>query len=393
MREKNPMYPREEFEQIKNMLMELKAELVVPSFLRRRIDVTGLGREKTFQDEEVELRSLLILGGKKSDESYSDEELEVFSSLAQESAIAIENARLYDEAVQRSRELSRMNKELEETNERLSVTQASLIVAEKNATMVNMAKAIGHEVNNPLTSVMLLVGKIQITHLQKVVQVINRNAASLPESDLQKLRETLAGIESDSRKADRSAQRISAVVHTLTNILKDSKDEMTALSLLVLCREAIEATRFSTSEENLSGCEIVQDTAANILILGNVEQLLQVFVNLIKNAYEAMENQKDRKIVISGNVDPQNPQMARIEISDNGPGIPQEVLPKIWNQGFSTKAKESDSIGAAGQGQGLFVSKHIIESIHKGVITVESAVGKGTKFIIELPLAEVHGDV
>ncbi len=364
-----------DYEKIQIEMDKLHAACCVPSFLGR------------------ELKSILILGEKKSGDAYSPEDLNVLFTLAQESAIAIENARLYDEAINRSKELQKINEELSQTNQKLQVTQASLIVAEKNATMVNMAKAIGHEVNNPLTALMLLVGKIRRTYPQKMVEILNRNTASLPEGDLQGLKEVISEIESASQKADRSAQRINAVVHTLTNILKNSKDEVAALSLLVLCREAIEATRFSTSEENLSGCEIVQDTAANILILGNVEQLLQVFVNLIKNSYEAMGKQKNRKIVIFGDIDPQDPQMARIEISDNGPGIPQEVLPKIWNQGFSTKTKKSDSIGAAGQGQGLFVCKHIIESIHKGVITVESIVGKGTKFIIKLPLAEVHADV
>ena len=101
-----------------------------------------------------------------------------------------------------------------------------------------------------------------------------------------------------------------------------------------------------------------------------------------------MIHQKDRQIEIKGEFDPGDPRMARIEFVDNGPGIPPEILPKIWMQGFSTKVKKDDSIGAAGQGQGLFVCKHMIESIHKGIITVQSTVGKGTTFIIKLPLAE-----
>ncbi len=110
--------------------------------------------------------------------------------------------------------------------------------------------------------------------------------------------------------------------------------------------------------------------------------------DLIKNAYEAMISQQLRKIVIEGDVDPENRTMARINVSDNGPGISPDILPKIWIQGFSTKIKKDDTMGAAGQGQGLWVSKHMIESIHKGTITCESEIGKGTTFIIRLPLAE-----
>jgi signal transduction histidine kinase len=259
--------------------------------------------------------------------------------------------------------------------------------------MVGMAKAIGHEVNNPLTSLMLQVGKIHHTFLQEARDLLDQSAGALAQNGIQELKDLLAQIEAASRKADGSAQRINAVIHTLTDILRGSSGEMAPLSLIVLCRQALEASRFSTYEENLPGCKIVEDIAPNILILGNLEQLLQVFVNLIKNAYEAMENRMGRQVVISGRVDPQDPQMARIEITDTGPGIPLEILPKIWLQGFSTKPKKDKGIGAAGQGQGLFVSKHIVESIHKGVITVESTVGQGTKFILKLPLAEVGANV
>lgn len=410
--EKNPLYPRQEVEQIRNAFTDLKAELVVPSFLRRRIEMEGLGKEKAVEEEEVALRNILILGGKKSDEPYSDEELEVFSSLAQESAIAVENARLYDEAIERTRELAKMNQELEETNKRLEVTQASLIVAEKNATMVDMAKAIGHEVNNPLTGLMLQLNRIRENYVPKGRQLLNKISdrtsnqkwTSLSDTEFEtffgelkewvrELEGNLANIESTGSRVDSSALRIGAVIHTLTDILKESKGEMTPLSLLVVFKETLSAIRFLTYEENLAGCEIIQNVTSHILILGDLNQLLQVFVNLIKNAYEAMEGQKDRRIVISGEMDPENPKMARIEISDNGPGIPPEILPKIWLQGFSTKTKKDDSIGAVGQGQGLFVSKHVIESIHKGTIHAESEPGKGTKFVIKLPLAELGANV
>ena len=116
--------------------------------------------------------------------------------------------------------------------------------------------------------------------------------------------------------------------------------------------------------------------------------LLGQLINLIKNAYEAMAPQKEKRITIRGEIDPDDSKMARIEVEDNGPGIPSEVLPKIWLQGFSTKRRQESHIGAAGQGQGLFVCKHMIESIHKGQMMVESVVGKGTTFIIKLWLAE-----
>jgi signal transduction histidine kinase len=339
----------------------------------------------------------------------------VLYTFAHVSAIAIVNARLYDEAIDKARELEQINVELntaqtnmmralkdaELANDKLKVTQASLIVAEKSATMVGMAKAIGHEVNNPLS---IIIGRGEALHkydIQKLKNILKKwgkngdgslkagTVPIFPPEDLNELAKIAAKLDDNLARMIRSGNRIDVAVKTLTNLLKDTKGEMHPLSLIVLAREAIEATRFSTYEENIRGCEIKESIASNIVIIGNLEQLIQVFVNLIKNAYEAMAGQKDRRIEIRGDIDPQNPKMARIDFIDNGLGIPPDVLPKIWLQGFTTKEKKDDSIGAMGQGQGLFVCKHVIESIHKGTITAESTVGKGTTFIIRLPIAEM----
>lgn len=376
----------EVFEQVIALMAEFKADVVIPSFLYMED-----GR-KNAAGHQALLRCLLFLGPKKSDEEYSQEDLDVFFTIAQESAIAVENARLYDEAVNRSYELEEMNEELQAMNKRLQVTQASLIVAEKSATMVGMAKAIGHEVNNPLSAVIYRSQAIEKDGVGKLQEWAKKNDGALSDADREFLNKILANMKDHAGRIKRSGDRIAVVVKTLTNIMKEAKGEMGPLSLTVLCREAIEATRFSTYEENLSSCEIKESISANIIIYGNLEQLIQVFVNLIKNAYEAMLNQKERRIEIRGGVDPRVPGMARIEVADNGPGIPPETLPKIWQQGFSTKKKMDDSIGAAGQGQGLFICKHMIESVHKGILTVESAAGKGTTFIMKLPLAEIGRD-
>ena len=385
VRAANHLEKQHNFEAFLKLLKDFNAHAVIPSFLS-----TASGERK----EEFQLRSILFLGPQKSDEPYSQEDLDVFFTLAQESAIAIENARLYDEAIQRTRILAETNKELADTNEKLKVTQTSLIVAEKNATMVNIAKAIGHEINNPLSSVIMPIERIYRTQVPKCRDAFEKILAHIPPDHQEQTKESqeivnkvLTDIHNATIRADRSANRISAVVHTLTDILKDSKGEMGSLSLVVLCREAVEASRFSTSD--LVGRDIKQNIQTNLMIRGNLNQLLQVFINLIKNAFEAMDKQKERSVVINADYDPANSDMALIEFVDNGPGIPPEILPKIWMQGFSTKGKKDDSIGAAGQGQGLFVCKHVIESIHKGSINAESAAGKGTKFTIRLPLAEL----
>ena len=371
---------------IRSRMKTLKASICVPSFLGK------------------ELKSVLILGEKKSGDSYTEEDLNVLFTLAQESAIAIENARLYDEAIEKNKELEEINRQLgiaqnslihalaetEQTNTQLQVTQASLLVAERKATMVGMAKAIAHEVNNPLTTVSGRAQNIQRRYVEFCLKLLKQYEHLLPEAPREELKQLILKIEDSAKRIIYSSKRIEIVVKTLTNILRDTKGEMNPLSLKVLIRQAVSETGISTYEENLSGCDIdTNDIQANLHVMGNAEQLVQVFVNLMKNSYEAMGNSwKDRKIKISADRDAIDPNMIRIEFSDNGPGIPAEVLPKIWGQGFSTKEKKGDSLGAVGQGQGLFVCKHMIESVHKGTVTAESPAEGGAKFVMRLPLAE-----
>ena len=372
----------EDIEKIIGLMNSLKAEAAVPCL--------GGKVAARLEKKDVYLKAVLFLGHQKSDEPYSEEDLDVFFTLGQESSIAFENARLYDEVVERTRMLEQTNTDLSDANEKLKVTQASLIVAEKNATMVGMAKAIGHEVNNPLSTVGGRAVWIYKDELRKCREVVAQNLTFFPDHTARELEKRFFNIEDNAKRIEKSAKRIEVVVKTLTDILKDTRGEKGPLSLLVLCREAREATRFLTYDENLSGCQITENIASNIVILGNLEQLLQVFINMIKNAYEAMVGQQYRRIEIRGNIDPDNPKMARIEFSDNGPGIPEHILPKIWGQGFSTKIINEEHIGATGQGQGLFICKHVIESIHNGEIFVESALGKGTTFVIKVPLADLE---
>lgn len=361
-----------DFKIIREEMIRLHADLIIASFYQSH------------------LNGILVLGPKKSDEIYTDEDINVFAAIAQESAIAIENARLFDEKIRRTVELEGLNRELEQSNERLRETQASLIVAEKNATMVGMAKAIGHEVYNPLCTVEGRAELLERKMKQIMPRILELSSASNNGDDAELNRATFETMIDYVKRIESSARRIKVAVQTLTNILKESKGEMTALNFLVLWKESVEATRFSTYDENLSFCDFKENIKANLLIFGNLEQLMQVFTNLIKNAYEAMSGIKQRQISIKAEVDPKNPKMARIEFADNGPGMTKEIQRKIFQQGFTTKVAKDKGIGTAGQGQGLYVCKHIIESVHKGEMSVESEVGQGAKFIILLPLAEAE---
>ncbi len=118
-------------------------------------------------------------------------------------------------------------------------------------------------------------------------------------------------------------------------------------------------------------------------VLANGNQILQVILNLLINARQAMGSGGEVQIRILAV--PNEPYVA-FRVRDNGCGIPHDKLPRIFEPYFSTK-NGADASGKGGTGLGLSTSRQIIET-HRGRIKVESSVGKGTAFTIRLPIAE-----
>jgi len=118
----------------------------------------------------------------------------------------------------------------------------------------------------------------------------------------------------------------------------------------------------------------------------NPDELNQVWTNLLTNAYQAMKKHPESKIWIRTRRTEDGPaEGVLVEIEDNGPGIPESVLPRIWDPFFTTKDQ------GEGSGLGLGIVKGIVEK-HRGSISVESQTGKGTRFKVRLPVHQEKGD-
>jgi signal transduction histidine kinase len=347
-----------DYEAIRERMNQLQASCCVPSFLGR------------------ELRNVLMLGEKKSGEYYSNEDLNLLYTLAQESSIAIENARLYDEALRKSHELEHINEQLEYSkellmkalqeaegaNKQLQDTQAQLIHEQKMATLGRLAASVGHEVNNPLTILSMNVSRVILKHRKN--------------KDM-KVTEILDVFD----KMEKNIERIKAVVNTLTGLLKKSeKGKFEPLSLKLILEETLPLVQFQTYLDNLSGTEVDFNVPGNVpLIRGDLERLQEVFLNLFINAYHAMAGKRHRKIGVQAEIDPKDPNMVAIHFRDNGSGMTEDVMKKVFNYGFTTKAP------GKGSGLGLYMCKYIIE-LHGGTITVTSKLGEGTTFTLTLPI-------
>ena len=175
------------------------------------------------------------------------------------------------------------------------------------------------------------------------------------------------------------------MVNTLTGLLKRSeKGKFEPLSLKLVIEETLPLVQFQTYLDNLTGTEVDFDVPPHIpLIKGDLERLQEVFLNLFTNAYHAMEGRppSEKKIRVTAYVEEANPKFVTVEFGDNGCGMDEETMQKMFNYGFTTKGE------GKGSGIGVYMCRYIVE-LHGGEIKVRSKKGEGTTFTLTLPIYE-----
>lgn|GEM_PF-1623424 len=232
-----------------------------------------------------------------------------------------------------------------------------LAISERMASLGTLAAGVAHEINNPLTYVTL--------HQGEVLDALDR-AEHGEALDLDRLRQQL-------REAMEGTQRVQEIVRSLRTF---SRIEESAPSP-VLVEPAIDAAIRMTVNEIRHRGRLVRryDNAAPAI--ADEARLTQVLINLLVNAAHAIgDGAPDHsEIVVHTHSDDAS---VYIEVSDNGAGIPAEVLPQIFDPFYTTKP------GGKGTGLGLSLAHRTIEELG-GELTVDSRLGHGSTFVIRLP--------
>ncbi|MDI6797430.1 MAG: PAS domain S-box protein, partial [Desulfatibacillaceae bacterium] len=234
---------------------------------------------------------------------------------------------------------------------KLQEAQAQLMQSEKLASLGRLAAGVAHEINNPLTSI-LLFGNIMLERLEKD----NPQAKSLKYvlEDAQRCRDIIKGLLAYSRQSSPSKTvfAVNSLVEESFNLIRDQKMFMNVQVVRELCQEAI----YINADKN---------------------QLSQVLINLIINAIDAMENEGE--LTCRTFVDPKT-NKACIEISDTGCGILEANLGKVFDPFFTTKEP------GKGTGLGLSMAYGIVNE-NRGRIFIKETGPKGTTFRLEMPQA------
>jgi signal transduction histidine kinase len=281
-----------------------------------------------------QLIGMINLSHKFNKDIYSREDIELLSTLANQAAIAIENARLYED-LKRSKTYVRR--------------------ADRLASLGTLTAGLAHEIRNPLVAIKTF------THL-------------LPDRfDDEEFREQFLKIASSE------VDRISLLVTELLDFARPSDPKLELENINIILDGMILLVSTETKKKKI---DIIKNYASDLPpIQMDREQIKQVFLNILINGIQATSEHGKITVKTRSFMKPGGEPYVQVEFADTGCGIPEEHLEDIFNPFFTTKS--------TGSGLGLSISHQIVRD-HRGYIDVESQLDKGSSFFINLPVNQEH---
>ena len=243
--------------------------------------------------------------------------------------------------------------DIQELQQRIELLETQLMQAQSLTTIGELTSTATHEFNNLL---MLMIGHAKIG-------LRNKNEANRTRA---------------FEKILTAANTAAKITNTVLAGTKNRKKGFEPTNFAALVQDSLLLLEKEMNKYQITVEKTIPDKLPEIMADGN--QILQVILNLLINARQAMP--EGGRLVLKMSYDEEN-EMIDFTVRDFGCGIPQEKLPRIFEPFYSTKSGPDES-GKGGTGLGLSSCKKIIEQ-HQGLIRVESTEGKGTAFTIKLP--------
>ncbi|MGB3514759.1 MAG: ATP-binding protein, partial [Microcoleaceae cyanobacterium] len=360
------------------------------------------------------LIGILYLENNLTNAAFTPERLQLLEMITAQAAISLENAILYgnltiaktqleitnqtlEEKVQkRTQELNQKNQDLTQTLEELKSTQTQLIQTEKMSSLGQLVAGVAHEINNPVNFIHgnLLYAQDYAQNLLDVIQIYQQYYPQpvpevtdiIEEVELNFLAEDLPKLLNSMKVG---SNRIREIVESLRNFSRLDEAEKKLVDL----HQGIDSTLMILQNSLRPQPQELEITVVqNYAKLPKIEcypgELNQVFMNIISNAIDALQPMRIKSSEPSQNIQPQITITTEIKatnqliirIADNGMGMNEEVQKRIFDPFYTTKP-----VGK-GTGLGLAISYQVVVERHGGELECFSTIGKGTEFMIKIPL-------
>ncbi len=306
--------------------------------------------------------------------AYSTYQLDMLNNLANYIATAFENALSYE----------KINK----ANNELKAAQAQLIQSEKMASLGQLTAGIAHEIKNPLNFVNNF-SDLTVELAKELAEELEKVAERLKPEEKEYLDEIVGDISSNARKINEHGKRADSIIKGMLLHSRGKSGDKQMTDINNLLSEAVNLGYHSMrAQDNSFNLKIdaVYDTTIGMINIVP-QDISRVFLNIINNACYST-NQKKKRLQ-----EAYNPvlvvrtttlgQQVQITIRDNGTGIPQEIIDKIFNPFFTTKP------AGQGTGLGLSLSYDIVVHEHNGEMKVDSREGEYAEFVLIIPLNKV----
>lgn len=324
----------------------------------------------------------------KQKKALEKEKIKTQAEAEQKTIMASMKDELEVQVAQRTAELTKQKEELQHTLEELKATQSQLIQSEKMASLGELTAGIAHEIQNPLN----FVNNFSDVNAELIEELNAERLKPKEQRDEQLETEILNDIKENEQKINHHGKRADAIVKGMLQHSRKSTGQKEPTDINALCDEYLRLSYHGLRAKDKSfNATLKTDFDENVHNVSVIPQEIgRVLLNLFNNAFYAVsEKRKAESGKLNGESVRYEPTVSvstkkmegkvQICVKDNGSGIPQNIIDKIFQPFFTTKPT------GEGTGLGLSLSYDIIKA-HGGELKVETATGEGTEFIILLPL-------
>lgn len=306
---------------------------------------------------------------------------DVTGKVKSENKIKELNNLLEEKVLQRTQQLLEANNTLKDTLGRLQDTQKKMVHQEKMASIGFLTAGLAHEINNPVNFMVAGASALDssLSEFIKVVDAYESNLCQLNEGTQKAVSDLKTTTDYDFLKMmipqlvqdiKMGSDRVATIVKSLRTLSSTKSEVIHQMDFVQLICSVLVLLKSKIGE-----VEIVLNMPKELIAFANEGQMSQVLINLLANAVDALEKQRNPKIEIKLY---HRKEFLYVKVKDNGPGISKTVVKNIFDPFFTTK-----EVGK-GTGLGLYLSYEIIKN-HDGEITLTTDKGKGTQFLIKLP--------